>query len=177
MDRNSSKNGGGRDLLPTHRPLPRREPHPRGDRAPGRREQGDRAALAEQRASLAKEIARAERAIERYQDAFENGNLNPACFKQRLSALDARLDALNEQDQTLASELAAEAPTTPDSSALRAVPDELGRTIAHGDPDQAEALLRILTAELRGNSRRENPAHLPAQRAQIRVPAEPISLG
>jgi site-specific DNA recombinase len=54
----------------------------------------DRAALTEKRASLAKEIARAECAIERYQDAFENGDLDPARFKQRLSALDARLDAL-----------------------------------------------------------------------------------
>lgn len=35
----------------------------------------DRAALTEKRASLAKEITRAERAIERYQDAFENGDL------------------------------------------------------------------------------------------------------
>jgi hypothetical protein len=52
----------------------------------------DRAALTEKRASLAKEITRAERAIERYQDAFENGDLDPARFKQRLSALDTRLD-------------------------------------------------------------------------------------
>ena len=117
--------------------------------------QGDRAALTEQRASLAKEIARTERAIERYHDAFENGNLDPARFKQRLSALDTRLDALHEQDQTLASELSAEAPTTPDSSALRAVADQLGHTIAHGDPDQAKALLRILIAELQVNSRSE----------------------
>ena len=55
----------------------------------------DRAALTEKRASLAKEITRAERAIERYQDAFENGDLDPARFKERLSALDTRLDALH----------------------------------------------------------------------------------
>lgn len=119
------------------------------------KKEGDRAALTEQRASLAKEIARAERAIERYQDAFENGDLDLKRFKQRLSALDTRLDALHEQDQTLASELAAEAPTTPDTAALQAVADKLGRTIAHGDPDQAKALLRILIAELRVNGRRE----------------------
>ena len=53
----------------------------------------DRAALTEQRASLAKEITRAERAIERYQDAFETGDLNPARFNERLSTLDTRLDA------------------------------------------------------------------------------------
>ena len=64
------------------------------------------AALTEKHASLAKEISRAERAIERYQDAFENGDLDPARFKQRLSALDARLDALHGQDQALAQQLA-----------------------------------------------------------------------
>ena len=37
----------------------------------------NRDALTEQRASLAKEITRTEHAIERYQDAFETGNLNP----------------------------------------------------------------------------------------------------
>jgi hypothetical protein len=73
---------------------------------------GDRAALAEQRVSLAKEIARAERAIERYHDAFENGEL------------------VGDGDQ-------------------------LGRTITNRDPDQAKALLRILIADLRVNSRSE----------------------
>jgi site-specific DNA recombinase len=115
----------------------------------------NRAQLAEQRASLAKEITRAERAIERYQDAFENGDLDPARFKERLSALDTRLDALQAQDQALARELAAEAPTTPDTAALHAVADQLAHVIAHGDIDQTKALLRILIADLRVNSRRE----------------------
>jgi site-specific DNA recombinase len=115
----------------------------------------DRAALAEQRASLAKEITRAERTIERYQDAFENGNLDPARFKQRLSALDARLDALQGQDQALASELAAETPTKPDTAALQAVADHLDHTITHGEPEQAKALLATLIANLRINSRKE----------------------
>jgi site-specific DNA recombinase len=102
----------------------------------------DRAQLTEQRASLAKEITRAERAIERYQDAFENGDLDPARFKERLSALDTRLDALQAQDQALARELAADAPTTPDTAALHAVADHLAHVIATGDTDQTKALLR-----------------------------------
>lgn len=115
----------------------------------------DRAALTEKRASLAKEIVRAERAIERYQDAFENGDLDPARFKQRLSALDIRLDALQGQDQALALEIAADAPTTPDTATLQAVADQLDHVIAHGEPEQAKALLGILVAELRVNSRAE----------------------
>jgi site-specific DNA recombinase len=64
----------GRDPRPAHRPLPRRRPHPQQTAASDER---DRTALTEKRASIAKEIARAERAIERYQDAFENGDLDP----------------------------------------------------------------------------------------------------
>ncbi len=105
------------------------------------------------RASLAKEITRAERAIERYQDAFENDDLDPTRFKQRLSALDARLDALQGHDQALGLELGADAPTTPDTATLQAVADELEQIIAHGEPEQAKALLAVLIADLRVNSR------------------------
>ncbi|HEX4837820.1 MAG TPA: hypothetical protein VFV03_04775, partial [Solirubrobacteraceae bacterium] len=59
------------------------------------------------------------------------------------------------EDQALARELAAEAPTTPDTAALHAVADQLADVIANGDTDQAKALLRILIADLRINSRRE----------------------
>jgi len=133
----------------------------------------DRAALTEKRASLGKEIARAERAIERYQDAFENGDLDPSRFKQRLSALDARLDALQGQDQTLALELAADTPTTPDTATLRAVADQLDHVIAHGEPEQAKALLGILIADLRINSRAEV---LPTYRVGAPVVCAPASL-
>lgn len=71
------------------------------------------------------------------------------------SSSNTRLHALQEQDQALASELDAEAPATPDTAALQAVADQLGQTIAHGNPDQAKALLRILIAELQVNSRSE----------------------
>jgi hypothetical protein len=66
-----------------------------------------------------------------------------------------RLDALRGQDKALARELSADAPATPDKAALRALADQLGRVIGTGDPDQAKALLRILIAELRVNSRSE----------------------
>jgi site-specific DNA recombinase len=115
----------------------------------------DRAALTEKRASLAKEITRAERAIERYHDAFENGDLDPARFKQRLSALDTRLDVLHGQDQALAHDIAADTPTTPDTATLQAVADQLDHVITHGEPEQAKALLAILIADLRINSRAE----------------------
>lgn len=96
-----------------------------------------------------------EHAIECYHDAFENGALDPARFKERLSALDARLDALQAQDQSLAREMSADTHTAPDTAALEAVADELGRVVATGNTDQAKALLRILIADVRVNSRAE----------------------
>ena len=146
---------GGRDPRPANQALPARRPHPRRDQQAAASSGTDRAQLTEQRASLAKEITRAERAIERYQDAFENGALDPARFKERLSALDTRLDALRAQDQAFARELAADTPTTPDTAALHAVADHLAHVIANGDPDQTKALLRILIADLRVNGRAE----------------------
>jgi hypothetical protein len=118
-------------------------------------EDTDRTALTEQRASLAKEIARAERAIERYQDAFEVGDLDPANFNERITTLRTRLDALHDRDQVLAADLSAEVPIAPDKAALRAVADRLDRVIVNGEPEQAKALLAILIAELRVNSRSE----------------------
>jgi site-specific DNA recombinase len=115
----------------------------------------ERAALAEQRAGLAKEIRRAKHAIERYHQAFEAGDLDPKRFDARVSALDASLEALSEQDHALAHDLATHVPTTADTAQLAAVADHLDQTIANGDPDQSKALLRLLIAELRVNSRNE----------------------
>ncbi len=115
----------------------------------------DRAALIEQRASLAKEISRAERAIDRYQEAFEDGELKPARFKERIIALDTRLGALRDQDEVLTQDPAAEAPAAPDDAALRAVADNLDQVIARGEPERAKALIATLIAELRVNSRSE----------------------
>jgi hypothetical protein len=89
-----------------------------------------------------------------------------------LSVLDTRLEALQAQDQALARELAADAPTTPDTAALHAVADQLARVIATGDTDQIKALLRILIADLRVNSRAEI---LPTYRVGALVVCAPTS--
>ncbi len=114
----------------------------------------DRTALTEQRASLGKEISRAERAIDRYHEAFE-GDLNPSRFKERITALDTRLGAPRDQDQVLAQDLAADASAVPDTTALRAVADNLDQLIARDQPERAKALLATLIVELRVNSRSE----------------------
>jgi site-specific DNA recombinase len=115
----------------------------------------DRAALEGRRTALAREIRHAEAAVDRYYRAFESGELDAACFSERVSALYARLQALRDQDGQLAHDLAARAPTAPDRAELAALADQLEDLIATGDPDQAKALLRLLIAELRVNGRDE----------------------
>jgi site-specific DNA recombinase len=112
-------------------------------------------ALAEQRRALAEEMRRAERALGRYYMAFEAGELDATRFETRVSALEARLDALREQDADLAHQLAPQPATSPDGAELAAVAANLEGTIATGEPRQAKALLRLLIKDLRVNARSE----------------------
>ena len=118
-------------------------------------EQAERPAQEERRHALAQEIRRGERALDRYFDAFESGDLDSGRFQSRVSAVETRLDALREQDADLAQQLGAEAASAPDTADLEAVANELERTIAEADPKQAKALLRLLMKDLRVNGRSE----------------------
>jgi site-specific DNA recombinase len=117
--------------------------------------ESDRKTLAQERAVLAKETSRTERAIERYQEAFEGGELNAAHFGERIGTLRARLAALTDRDQALAGDLAASTPAAPDTASLNAVAYRLDYVIANGEREQSKALLATLIAELRVNSRSE----------------------
>jgi site-specific DNA recombinase len=114
-----------------------------------------RPALEEQRRALAKERQHGERALGRYYTAFESGELDASRFEMRVSALEARLDTLREQDADLAHQLAPQAHTSPDPAELAAVADNLETTIATADPRQAKALLRLLIKHVRVNARSE----------------------
>lgn len=76
----------------------------------------DRATLTEKRASLAKEITRAEPAIERYQDAFEKATSTPHTQAAPIRPGCAPRRTPQPQDQALALEMAADTPTTPDTA-------------------------------------------------------------
>ncbi|MGH3030605.1 MAG: recombinase family protein, partial [Gaiellaceae bacterium] len=119
------------------------------------KEQAERPALEEGRHALAEEIRRAERALDRYYQAFESGDLDSGRFQTRVSGLETRLDALREQDAELAQQLSPEAATPPDSADLEAVADQLEHTIAKADPRHAKALLRLLIKDLRVNRKSE----------------------
>jgi site-specific DNA recombinase len=113
--------------------------------------------LEQRLASISAEISRAEQALERYYEAFEQGKLSPERCEQRLTRLQARLDDLHAQEAELSLRAPHEAtqaprpqpPTSPPS------PTNSKRVIAEADPQRAKALLRLLIEELRVNGRAE----------------------
>jgi site-specific DNA recombinase len=119
-----------------------------------REQTADRPAIEAQQRTVAEEIRRGERALDRYYRAFESGDLEPGQFKTRLADLQAKLETLHEQEQALAAQLAD--PTESfDPQTLASVADRLRDTLAAGEPEQTKALLRLLIKELRVNGRSE----------------------
>ncbi len=112
----------------------------------------DRPALDERRQAIAAEISRTEHSTARYFDAFEEGRLSPERCEQRLADLTSRLDDLRAQQAELADDSNEDA-DTPTAADLAAVADQLEKVLAQGEPEQTKALLRILIAELRVNSK------------------------
>jgi site-specific DNA recombinase len=103
--------------------------------------------------SIGAEIARAEQALERYYEAFEQGQLSPERCEERLSRLQARLEDLRAQQAELASSTPDEPGQGPTPADLAAVGDQLERVIAEGEPQKTKALLRLLIQELRVDGR------------------------
>jgi site-specific DNA recombinase len=135
--------------------------------------------------SIRAEITRAERALERYYEAFEQGKLSPERCEQRLSRLQACLDDLHAQQAGLSASTRHEPTRAPTAAELAAVADELDRVIAEAEPQKAKALLRLLIEELRVNGRREilptyrvvTPAVCAMSEKVGRAGIEPATLG
>jgi site-specific DNA recombinase len=104
-------------------------------------------------ASVHAEIARAEQALERYYEAFEQGKLSPERCDERLSRLHTRLEDLRAQEAELSRSTADENGHAPTPADLAAVADQLERVIAEGEPQRTKALLRLLIQELRVDGR------------------------
>jgi site-specific DNA recombinase len=103
--------------------------------------------------SIGAEIARAEQALERYYEAFEQGKLSPERCDERLTRLQARLEDLRAQQAELAPSTRDEARHGPTPADLAAVADQLERVLAEGEPQKTKALLRLLIQELRVDGR------------------------
>jgi site-specific DNA recombinase len=110
--------------------------------------------LEDQLAAARTEIGRVERKLERYFQAFEEGELSAALCQDRVRRHRERLEALRDQEADLASRIATQANTPPDAAALAGLADELDELIAIGSPEQAKELLRLLVKEVRVYDRR-----------------------
>jgi site-specific DNA recombinase len=120
-----------------------------------RRQHEQQPALESQQRAIETELRKAERALDRYYEAFESGTLAADRFAERISALQDRLHSVREQEVELGAQLAAEANSAPDSTALAAVADQLELVLNAGSPQKTKALLRLLIHELKVNGRSE----------------------
>ena len=109
----------------------------------------------QQLASIGAEINRAEQALERYYEAFEQGKLSAERCEDRLTRLQARLDDLRAQQAEMSLQAPHEATHALTAADLAAVADELEHVIAEAEPQKAKALLQLLIEELRVNGRAE----------------------
>jgi site-specific DNA recombinase len=120
-----------------------------------RRQDDQRPALEAQERATRADVSKAERALDRYYEAFENRELAADQFADRVSALQERLHALRDRAAELGTELAADERHGPDNASLAAVADQLELVLAAGSPPKTKALLRLLIKELKVNGRSE----------------------
>jgi exonuclease VII small subunit len=106
-------------------------------------------------ACIGAEITRAEQALERYYEAFEQGKLTAERCEDRLARLQARLDDLRAQEAELSLAAPLEAAHAPTSADVAEIADVLEAVASEGDPRKAKVLLQLLIDELRVNSRAE----------------------
>jgi site-specific DNA recombinase len=104
-------------------------------------------------ASISAEITRAEQALERYYEAFEQGKLSAERCEDRLVRLQVRLDDLRAQEAELSLQAPDETARAPVAADLAEIADAIEAVATEGDPQKAKALLRLLIAELRVNGR------------------------
>src|SRR5438477_10344769 len=87
--------------------------------------------------------------LERYCEAFEDGQLSAALCDERIRGHRERLEALREQDTALAAPLATQAHTPPNTSALARLADQPDQLTANAQPDQPKESLRSLAPATR----------------------------
>jgi site-specific DNA recombinase len=114
----------------------------------------ERPRVEEQLASTRAEVARVERKLERYFEAFEMGELSAVLCQERLRSHRERLEALRGQEADLARTFATKAHTSPHAAALTGLADELDEILATESPEQAKDLLRLFIKEIRVHNRR-----------------------
>jgi site-specific DNA recombinase len=136
--------------------------------------ESERPEVEEQLASTRAEIARVESKLERYFEGFEEGRLAAELFQERVRGHRDRLETLREREADLASLLATQAHTPPDTAALTGLADQLETIIANESPEQAKELLRLLVKDIQVHDRRRI---IPTYRIPAAVRTTPRKVG
>ena len=139
----------------------------------GASEREERGSVEARVAALRHEQAGAKRSMDRYLAAFEAGTMKPATCQERLDNLQARLDILIAEEQSLLVQEEADTPPTPELVAEWA--KTLDVALYSGTAQQRKALIRKLVKELRVMSRDEI---VPTYRvpALVRAPGDQVEL-
>jgi site-specific DNA recombinase len=116
---------------------------------------GQRASWRDQLAAAEAEIAKAEKSIERYFLAFENGTMPEARCAERVNALGDRIVELRARCDELHALLDAPAPEAPSEETLRLLREQVQHVMKHGEEAQRKAVIRELVQEVRVVSRDE----------------------
>jgi site-specific DNA recombinase len=98
--------------------------------------------------TVEKELTRASTAIDRYLQAFEDGDLDPTTVKHRMKTLSDKITQLTDRRDELA-DLLSEAPTVPPATVLDELTDHIADIIRTGSPAQRKSLIEALVAEVK----------------------------
>ena len=133
----------------------------------------ERESVAGRVATLRQEQAGVRRSMDRYFAAFEHGTMKPATCQERLDSLQARLDALIPEEQSLLTQ--EEADSTPVPELVAEWAQTLDVALYSGTAPQRKALIRKLVKELRVMSREEI---IPTYRVPmlVRAPGSQVEL-
>jgi site-specific DNA recombinase len=98
--------------------------------------------------TVEKELTRASTAIDRYLQAFEDGDLDPTTVKHRMKTLSDKITQLTDRRDEL-TDLLSEAPTVPPAIVLDELTDHIADIIRTGSPAQRKSLIEALVAEVK----------------------------
>lgn len=136
--------------------------------------EGERPELEDRLTATRADVAQLERKLERYFEAFENGQLSAAVCQERVRGLRDRLETLHAHQADLTRQLATDRHTTPDAADLSGLADEIEAILTTEGPEQAKELLRQLIKEIRVHNRRRI---IPTYRVPAAVRTTPSKVG
>ena len=98
-------------------------------------------------------ISKAQGALDRSFQAFEEGRLREEVCTRRIDELSAELTALDARRSDLAEEVSESQPNVPDSAELAALRGDIDRALRDGALPERKAVMQAVVAEIRVRDR------------------------